>query len=232
MVKSNILSATKANNLFWLGRYEARVYMTLHFMNKCYDKMIDGKPADYMDLWTKLDVTGLYDTPEAFTLGMLYDENNPSSLISAQRLAMDNAILLREDLTSETLSYLEMSMALMRRGKAAAQTSIIEFQPVIDWSLAFWGSAEQRVQNHRAVTLMMLGRCVENMDLLTRFGYPQRRIHHVLEALQRHTIGMDDMLDDNMLEQVVDMIESPLFDLSNDEFKYTLLKYANQIVRV
>ena len=42
MVKNRILSANKANSLFWLGRYEERVYITLHLMRKCYDKMIDG----------------------------------------------------------------------------------------------------------------------------------------------------------------------------------------------
>ena len=42
MVKNTIISANKANSLFWLGRYEERVYITLHLMRKCYDKMIDG----------------------------------------------------------------------------------------------------------------------------------------------------------------------------------------------
>ena len=47
MVKNNIISAAKANRLYWLGRYEERVYLTLHLLRKCYDKMIDGTPEDY-----------------------------------------------------------------------------------------------------------------------------------------------------------------------------------------
>ena len=47
MVKNTIISANKANSLFWLGRYEERVYITLHLMRKCYDKMIDGEMEDY-----------------------------------------------------------------------------------------------------------------------------------------------------------------------------------------
>ena len=46
MVKSNVISATNANRLFWLGRYEERVHLTLHLLRKCYDAMIDGKPNE------------------------------------------------------------------------------------------------------------------------------------------------------------------------------------------
>lgn len=232
MVKSDILSATKANNLFWLGRYECRVYMTLHFMNKCYDKMIDGNPEDYMDLWNKLDMTGTYDTNEAFTIGMLYDENNPGSIISAQRCAMDNAILLREDILSETLSYLELSMSYLKRNKAKNETNISNLQPVIDWSLAFWGSAEQRTQNLRALMLMMLGRGVEHMDMLIRYGYSYARVARAFAEIKRLTVEMDEMIDENILDNVTEMMSPEEFDLSKDDYKYTLLKYINQLVRV
>lgn len=32
-----ILTATKANQLFWLGRYVERVYLSLHLMRRYYD---------------------------------------------------------------------------------------------------------------------------------------------------------------------------------------------------
>lgn len=232
MANEKILSATKANNLFWLGRYESRVYMTLHLMNKVFDKMIDGSPADYMDLWNKLDMTGIYDTPEAFTLGMLYDEDNPSSLISSQRLAMDNAILLREDIMSETLSYLEMSTALLRKCKAAGETNISQLQSVVDWSLAFWGSAEQRTHNVRAIVLMILGRNVELMDMLIRFGYPYKRVEVAFGAVKRYAKDVPEMVDENILAHVEAMFVPDQYEPDSDEYKYTLLKYVNQIARV
>ena len=81
MVKSDIISATKANRLYWLGRYECRVYATLHQLNKCFDEMIDGEPDDYTAFWEKLDASGIYKTNDEFTYGMLYDENNPGSVL-------------------------------------------------------------------------------------------------------------------------------------------------------
>ena len=47
MTQNNLISATKANSLYWLGRYEERVYITLHLLRKCYDKMIDGELEEY-----------------------------------------------------------------------------------------------------------------------------------------------------------------------------------------
>ena len=147
MVKNTIISASKANSLFWLGRYEERVYITLHLMRKCYDKMIDGEMEDYWPFWQKFDPQGVYQTNDEFTLGMMYDDRNPSSVMSAQTRAMDNAILLREEIMSETLSYLEMSVALLKRCSEKQETNVMILQPVIDWSLAFWGAAEQRLLN-------------------------------------------------------------------------------------
>lgn len=232
MVKSDIISATKANRLYWLGRYEMRVYQTLHQLNKCYDKMIDGKPEDYNTFWAKLDAMGNYSDTSEFTLGMLYDEQNPSSVISAQKFAMDNAILLREDIMSETLSYLEMSVSLMRRCEAANETNLSQLQPVIDWSLAFWGSAEQRIQNHRALNIMMMGRNIENLDILIRFGYSFRRINLAYESLKRYSANMTEMLDDHILAQLDELIKEEAFCLEDSEYKFKLIKYINQLVRV
>lgn len=233
MVRSEIISALKANRLYWLGRYENRVYLTLHQLNKCHDRMIDGEPAEYEALWKRLDISGAYATNEAFTLGLLYDEANPCSLLSAQRSAMDNAMLLREDIMSETLSYLEMSMALMKKCKAEGNANPTCLQAVTDWTMAFWGSAEQRLQNHRALNLMMLGRNVENIDMLLRFGYPHRRIALAYESLRRYCTEADeDVIDPNILCQLDALLAEEAFDGGNDTYTFKVISLVNQLVRV
>ena len=232
MVKSDVISATKANRLYWLGRYECRVYLTLHQLNKCFDEMIDGEPDDYTEFWSKLDATGIYKTNEEFTFGMLYDETNPCSVLSAQKFAMDNAIMLREDIMSETLSYLEMSVALLKKCKQEATVNISHLQPVIDWGLAFWGSAEQRLQNHKALDIMMIGRNIENIDMQIRFNYPFRRVALAYDSLKRYCKSMSEALDEHISEQLDSLITLEKFDLGNDEYKTKLIKYVNQLVRV
>ncbi|MDY4499965.1 MAG: alpha-E domain-containing protein [Prevotella sp.] len=232
MVKSDIISATKANRLYWLGRYECRVYLTLHQLNKCFDEMIDGEPDDYTEFWSKLDATGIYKTNEEFTFGMLYDDTNPCSVLSAQKFAMDNAILLREDIMSETLSYLEMSVALLKKCKQEATVNISHLQPVIDWALAFWGSAEQRLQNHKALDIMMIGRNIENLDMQIRFNYPFRRVALAYDSLKRYCKNMSGALDEHISSQLDSLITLEKYDLGNDEYKTKLIKYVNQLVRV
>lgn len=232
MVKSDIISATKANRLYWLGRYECRVYLTLHQLNKCFDEMIDGEPDDYTEFWSKLDATGIYKTNEEFTFGMLYDDTNPCSVLSAQKYAMDNAILLREDIMSETLSYLEMSVALLKKCKQEATVNISHLQPVIDWALAFWGSAEQRLQNHKALDIMMIGRNIENLDMQIRFDYPFRRVALAYDSLKRYSKSMSGALDENISSQLDKLITLEQYDLGDDEYKTELIKYVNQLVRV
>ena len=232
MVKSDIISATKANRLYWLGRYECIVYLTLHQLNKCFDEMIDGEPDDYTEFWSKLDATGIYKTNEEFTFGMLYDDTNPCSVLSAQKFAMDNAILLREDIMSETLSYLEMSVALLKKCKQEATVNISHLQPVIDWALAFWGSAEQRLQNHKALDIMMIGRNIENLDMQIRFNYPFRRVALAYDSLKRYCKNMSGALDENISSQLDSLITLEKYDLGNDEYKTKLIKYVNQLVRV
>lgn len=233
MVKSDIISATNANRLYWLGRYEERVYMTLHLLRKCYDKMIDGQPSDYAAFWKKLDGSNSYTDADSFTYGMMYDENNPSSVISAQTYAMDNAMMLRENITSETLSYLEMSMAKIKACKAGRQMNISDLQQVTDWSLAFWGSADQRILNQKVITLMHIGRTVEYIDMLVRFDYPFSRVAREYVALKKMLVLIDGIADEyieNQLDQI--LADEDHFHDPNGEGKVKVLKLINILIRV
>lgn len=232
MEKNTIISANKANCLFWLGRYEERVYITLHLLRKCYDMMIDGEIDDYLPIWTKLDVLGVYSTNDEFTQGMMYDDANPGSIMAAQTKAMDNAILLREEIMSETLSYLEMSVALIKKCREEKNTNVMQLQPVIDWSLAFWGAAEQRLHNHKALYIMMMGRNIENLDMLLRFEYDYSRIAQAYDSVKHYSRLLPGLLDENMESQLDQLIISQKFHLSDVEYKNKLLAFVNQLTRV
>ena len=232
MVKNTIISASKANSLYWLGRYEERVYITLHLLRKCHDKMIDGELEDYLPIWRNLDTTGAYQTIEEFTLGIMYDDSNSSTVMTAQTKAMDNAILLREDILSETLSYLEMSLALLKECKKKQEKNVICLQPVIDWSLAFWGSAQQRLQNHKALYIMSIGRNVENLDMQLRFDYSYERVALAYDSLKRYCKQMPNIVDEDIEGELNNLIIKERFNLNDMEYKNKLLKLITQLVKV
>lgn len=115
MITYNAISAIKANRLYWLGRYTERVYISLHLLRRYYDKMIDGEPKEYEEYYQKLDTSNPYPDMESFRMGYMYDDKNPCSLISGLIAANDNAIVLREEIMSETLSYVELSLSHIRK---------------------------------------------------------------------------------------------------------------------
>lgn len=232
MTKNFIISASKANQLYWLGRYQERVYMTLHILRKCYDKMIDGEPDEYLSFWNKLDCNNTYSSNDEFTLGMLYDEQNPSSVFSALNRAMDNAILLREDILTETLSYIELSINLMKKCKAENKMDITLLQYITDWSLAFWGSAEQRIYNTRILAIMMIGRHLEYIDMMLRYNYDFKRVSLGYNMLKKYLKELPASVDQNIANQLDALLVEEAFDLSDEEYKQKLIKYINQMIRI
>lgn len=221
-----------ANRLYWLGRYEERVYMTLHLLRKCFDKMIDGQPSDYAAFWQKLDASNSYSTNDDFALGMMYDEKNPASVLSAQTYAMDNAMMLRENITSETLSYLEMSLAKIKACKAENTLNISALQQVTDWSLAFWGSADQRILNHKVLTLMHIGQEVEYLDMLIRFDYSFERVVKEYGDLKVFLNVFDNIADEVIKAQLDELITKQYYNPSDMQYKSKILKLINILVRV
>ena len=235
MVKSSIISITKANHLFWLGRYMERVYMTLHLLRKCYDKMIDGSPKDYKNFWKELDPTAAYDSADDFTFGMLYDEGNPCSIISELIRAKDNAILLREDLTTETLSYIEMSVAYMLECKERKEMNIDKLQNITDWAMAFWGSVEQRIENFNELAMLMVGKTVENIDLFIRFKYPFRRISFIYERLVKYGEEVKILIFDEVVAERLSEIFSVYKyapNIPDKEYSNEVLAEINNLVKV
>lgn len=80
---------------------------------------------------------------------------------------------------------------------------------------------------------MMIGRNVENIDMLIRFGYPYRRIALAYESLKRYC--KDDkaeILDANIHRQLDELITEEHFHLEDTDYKFKLIKYINQLVLV
>lgn len=226
-----VISANKVNRLFWVGRYVERVYMTLHLLRKVYDKMIDGNKSDYETFWEKLDIGNSYGSTGEFKFGMMYDEDNPGSIISSLNRAMDNAIMLREDIKSETMAYIEMSIALIKKFSNGAEGNITNLQPITDWMLAFRGSVAQRIEDPRILSLVAIGQIVEKIDIMLRFSYTPDRIATQYYMLQNWGKEWPQLLDSNINQQIADILQTHSGENSFDEeTRWKLCSYINQVV--
>ena len=50
--------------------------------------------------------------------------------------------------------------------------------------------------------------------------------------MKRYADGMDDILDDHIMAQLDQLITEEKFCLDDTDYKYKLIKYINQLVRV
>lgn len=183
-MKQTIISPAKANSMYWLGRYTERIYLQLHLLRKCFDKMIDGKPEDYNGYLSSIGNTFTYADLEQERYALVHDKYNPVSILSCIERANDNALIIRDEITSPTLGYIQMSMETLRHAAAdGEQPTVDELQDLTDWMLAFWGSIEERVYDDRVKTLLKIGKLVEHIDMNIRFAYKFYRIEEAFASL-------------------------------------------------
>jgi A predicted alpha-helical domain with a conserved ER motif. len=190
------ISTAKATQLYWLGRYAERVYSALHQLRKHYDLMIDEDETAYLSFCDKMGIANRYHSSQDFMHSFLYDSTNPDSVINMLEHANDNAILLREVITSETLSYIQISISYMKNVELKSQ-NIHELQQITDYILAFWGSIDERIFSTQIRQTIKFGKWLESMDLHLRFNYPFNRIEQIYTRLL-DTIEKDDYICDEI----------------------------------
>lgn len=176
------ISTAKANRLFWLGRYAQRVYITLHLLRKNFDLSIDEDENSFRIFCQKMGIDDKYSSSEDFFQRYLYDESNPDSVINMLEKTKNNAMVLREEIMTETLSYIEMSISHIIYCKANCHV-LNDLQQITDYMLAFWGSMDERVLNKHTRRIIKFGKHVENIDLHIRFDYPFSRVEGIYKLM-------------------------------------------------
>ena len=188
---SNI-TTEKANELFWLGRYVERVYTTCMEFFKGYDRMIDEREVSYPEYCRRVSIPNVYADKEDFLRSYPFDESNPDSIISNLIRAYDNAVVLRDDIGSDTLSYIQLAIYDMRKASLGV-APLIGLQTVVDDLFAFWGCMDDRVVDYSERSIVKAARRIERIDLYLRFGMPADTISFELRRLENRIVrtGLD-----------------------------------------
>ncbi|MFR9503876.1 MAG: alpha-E domain-containing protein [Rikenellaceae bacterium] len=228
----NVITADKANRLFWLGRYAERVYISLHLLRRYYDKAIDGNMSDLNEYYRCLGGYGAYGDDEESKLAQLYDKENNFSIITSLDRANDNAIVLRHDITSESLSYIQMSQVLLDDCASVGENNITLLQPITDYMLAFFGSVDERVFNKRIRKYLKIGKMIENLDLHVRFNYPFFRIEEVYDTLKTYIKQIDVEVNESSLARLDEMIQDEVYNPASEQYKDSVVRSLNSLVLV
>ena len=162
-----ILSVEHSDQLYWLGRYSERVYTTLRYFAERFDSLIEVKNEDYDEFCRRQDIPNIYTSKEDFIARYCFDENDPNSIYANLMRAYDNAIVLREEIGSETLAYIQLAVYAMNKAKLS-DAPLVQLQKVVDNIVAFWGMADDDIDSGRVRSMIKLGKRVERIDLYAR----------------------------------------------------------------
>ena len=177
-----IISLEKSSRLVWLGRYTERTFTICRTLSRYYDEMIDRDEFAYRGFLDCLGLPYIYGSRDAFIKTYIFDPGDPNSLVSQLTRALDNAVVMREELTSDTLCYIQMALDTLREGEKDS-AHMLTLQQVEDDLFAFWGSADDNVVSEECRTLMKCGKYVERLDLYVRLNYPYRDVEKELSKL-------------------------------------------------
>ena len=206
-----IISVEQADHLFWLGRYTERVYTTLRLYFLRFDRMIDETADSYQTFCESIDIPNIYSSKEDFLKRYPFDAENPDSIISNLNRAYDNAIVLRESIGSETLSYIQLAVYDMNKA-AVSKSPLIELQDLIDHILSFWGIADDRIDSEQVRNMIKAGKRIERIDMYARLKASQeelvREVCRMLPRVERSGLAYDR----ERLEALKRLVENPDLD--------------------
>lgn len=163
--------------------------------------MIDFQDLDIMDDFfvvpRKADLRAfvlMAEEPLVWKSGLTRFSRNPDSIISNLNRAYDNAIVLRESIGSETLSYIQL--ALYEINKAGeSKAPLIELQHTLDDQMAFWGTADDQIDAEQIRNIIKAGKRIERIDLYARLCMKrealEREVHRMIPRVERSGLEYD-----------------------------------------
>lgn len=206
------ISIEQSNQLYWLGRYTERVYTTIRLYFQSYDQMIDTNMNVYYAFCDSLDIPNIYASKDDFIAHYPFDATNPDSIMSNLNRAYDNAIVLRELIGTEALSYIQLTIYAMQKA-SSSHAPLFELQRVLDEILAFWGIVDDRIDDEPIRNIIKAGKRIERIDLYARLGVDK-------EELQREVIRMVPRVEKSGLAYDKDKLTLVQNLVTNDSLDY------------
>ena len=177
-----IISLERVDNLIWLGRYSERVYLTIKEFFHCYDEMLDN-PVKYKQYCDQLHIPMIYENPMDFVKRYVADETVTDSILANLYRAYDNCIVLRNEIGTESMTYLELALDDLKSIQDF-DSFLLDLQAVIDHILAFWASLSENVVDYDVRDIIKLGQRQERLDLYLRLRKSQSDIQMAYRSLE------------------------------------------------
>ena len=201
-----IISVEKADNLYWLGRYTERVYTTLEMFFPLFDDIIERPEGVYAQYCERLNIPNIYTSNLQFSKSYLADPANPDSIIANMVRAYDNAIVLRDELTTDVLSYVQLALDIFYQC-IHSNAPLLEVQQVMDYLYAFWGCADDKIDDESCRNILKCGKYIERLDLYIRFNHVQADIEKQYNRLINRLKKTDLCYNEQVLVRLKEIID-------------------------
>ncbi len=218
-----IISVENTDRLYWLGRYTERVYSTIKIFETRFDSMIDVDEADYLAFCESQDIPNIYKNKEDFSRKYCFSLEDENSIFSNLMRAYDNAIVLREEIGSDTLSYIQLAVYAMNQA-AISNAPLIGLQKVTDNIAAFWGMADDAIDESSIRNMIRVGKLVERIDLYAR-------IKETPDKIQREARRLSNRIDKSTMRYSQKTMAHVNYLVQLDELPYeTLIESIEKLV--
>lgn len=206
-----IKSVMNTDRLYWLGRYSERVYTTLKLFSRSFDYLIEQYGDDHKGFCESLEIPDIYRDKDDFIDRYAFSLEDPNSIISNLYRAYDNAIELREEIGSETLSFIQIAIYEMSAAKRS-EAPLLHFQKITDAILAFWGCVDDQIDDENTRNIIKIGKRIERLDLYARLKKEPRAIRREVKRLAGR-IGRTDLIySQDDLQKIIDLANAPELD--------------------
>ncbi len=206
-----IISIGNTDRLYWLGRYSERVYTTIRLFAVSYDSMIDQPQYQYEQFCTRLDIPNIYSSRADFTSRYCFDASDPNSIYSNLVRAYDNCVTLREEVGSETVSYIQLAMYDMEKAKKS-DAPLLNLQHVVDNILAFWGIVDDSIDSENVRNIIKVGKRVERLDLYARLHMPAKEMLREVRRLAGRVPRTNLKYQTSELDELEKLVQSETVD--------------------
>ncbi len=206
-----IKSIINTGRLYWLGRYSERVYTSLKLFSSSYDQLIEQE--NYKSVCKSLEIPDIYTDKEDFISRYAFDPANPDSIYANLQRAYDNAIELREEIGSESLSFIQMAIYEMNSAKLSA-APLLYFQKITDAILAFWGCVDDQIDDENTRNIIKIGKRVERLDLYARLGKDRVSLRREVNRLAGRIARTDLIYREEDVLELKELVSMPEPDCS------------------
>ena len=137
---------------------------------------------------------------------------------------MHNAVVLREEIGTEALAYIQLAVYAMQRAGRTGQAPLIEFQKVVDNLMAFNGICDDQILSENVRNLLKVGKRVERIDLYAR-------LHESRENLEREICRLAGRIDRCSLKYHPESLDSLKSLIGQKELDYhRMIRQIEQIL--